>query len=136
MKALGKNQSASPYDRPFKSGITALFKVLFVLATLIIIYESLVPSNSAPALNHFDKIVHFVAYFSLMVLAAFAFPTSRLIYLTGFVIIIGAAVEAAQGLMNLGRSASFGDLSANVLGTCFAACIWGVYIWLTASRTR
>ena len=136
MKNLTKNKLASSYDRPFKNGVTHLLKALFILATLIIIYESLVPSNSTATINHFDKIAHFGAYFVLMVLAAFAYPKSRLIYLTGFVIIIGAAIEAAQGLMNLGRSASLGDLAANMLGACFAVCIWRAYIWLMASRKR
>ena len=136
MKALIKNKLASSYDRPFKSGVTHLLKALFILAVFIITYESLVPTDSTATINHFDKIVHFGAYFILMALAAFAYPKSRLIYLTGGVIIIGAAIEAAQGLMNIGRSASLGDLLANMLGACFAAYIWRAYIWLMASRKR
>ena len=133
MKRTLINSFDGSYDRPLTGYIVTVFKVVFILAMSLIIYESLIAANSSPALNHFDKIVHFVAYFALVVLGLCAFPKAHMGWIVGTMIVLGTGLEAAQGLMGLGRSASFGDLIANTLGAVFPACLWGVFIRLTTS---
>ena len=102
----------------------------------IVIYESLIAASSSPAMNHFDKIVHFAAYFALVVLGLCAFPKAHMGWIVGAMIVLGTGLEAAQGLMGLGRSASLGDLIANAIGACTAALCWMVFIGLRTSPKK
>ena len=133
MKRRLINNFDGSYVRPLTGYFVTIFKVIFILAISIVIYESLIAVSSSPATNHFDKIVHFAAYFTLVVLGLCAFPKAHIGWIVGAMIGFGAGLEVAQGLMGLGRSASFGDLLANTLGAAVPAYLWSVFIWLTAS---
>ncbi|MEP6342043.1 MAG: VanZ family protein [Maricaulaceae bacterium] len=121
-------------ERPVKGYWILLFKIIFSVATVIVIYESLIPSNATSVSGHFDKVAHFGAYFTLVCLAALSFPKAKLWIIVGLMICLGAALEGAQGLMNLGRSASIGDLIANILGVCAPVFSWVGCIWIITSR--
>ena len=124
------------YARSVKKSWVLLFRSLFIIATLFVIYESLVPSNSATVPGRFDKIMHFAAYFTLVYFAALAYPKARLLHIVGAMILLGAALEGTQGFMSVGRTASFGDFLANLLGACTAAISWIGCIKMLLSRYR
>lgn len=124
------------FERPVKGYWILLFKIIFSVATAIVIYESLIPSDATSVPSHFDKVAHFGAYFTLVCLAALAFPKAKLWIIAGLMICLGTVLEGAQGLMNLGRSASIGDLIANSLGACVPVFSWVGCIRRITSRNR
>ena len=124
------------FARPVKGYWIIFFKTLFAIVTIVVIHESLIPSYGPTVHDSLDKLVHFAAYFILVCLAALAFPKARLWRVVGALILLGAALEGAQGLMNLGRTASVGDLIANGLGACFPAVSWIGCIRFISSRYR
>ena len=131
-----QNLPTNQFDRPIKARWKLWLRVLFFVACIVIIHESLIPAQSASIPTVSDKLVHFGAYFTLVVLAAIAFPKARLTNIVGLMILLGTVLEGAQGVMGLGRSASVGDLLANMIGASAPACLWVVLLWLTTSRHR
>ena len=71
-----------------------------------------------------DKILHFIAYGGLTALAAAAWPRLALLWLLLGVSAVGALLELMQGLLSIGRTASFGDQLANMSGAALALLIW------------
>ena len=90
---------------------------------LLLIYFSLMPTVPSPA-EVSDKILHFIAYGGLTALAAAAWPRLALLWLLLGVSAVGALLELMQGLLSIGRTASFGDQLANMSGAALALLIW------------
>ena len=93
------------------------------LYLLLLAYFSLMPTVPSSA-EISDKILHFIAYGGLTALTAAAWPRLGLFRLLLFVSAIGALLELAQGLLGIGRTASFGDQLANMGGAALALLIW------------
>lgn len=101
---------------------------LGVLAALFIGYQSLVPSSSQPNIEHFDKIMHCIAYMGLAVLFCVSVSKAWRIRVGLLVIAYGGALELLQHFMNLGRSGSWLDMLANVTGAVIG--IGFAYVWV------
>jgi len=91
-----------------------------------------------------DKLLHAGAYFLLAGLAALAFAASgKDISFAGraafaVAVAFGAGVELLQGVMQLGRTAEWGDLLANTFGALLAYVIFrhtAMFFWRRL-RTR
>lgn len=103
---------------PFAAG---LFMGLAVLATAIVIRESLVATGAQVSITHFDKVMHFVSYGVLAGLWGLAFRVSRLTAVTIALIGLGTGLEIAQQAMGLGRTGSIWDGLANAAGAVLGA---------------
>jgi len=99
-----------------------VWRGLFVAAAAVILWKSLEPFHGSPGPPYTDKIRHFMAYLCLTGLAFLSRLTSRRFRLMVAILVFSAAIEVLQGLMNMGRTASFADFVANLFGIFFA---WG-----------
>ncbi|MEE9347729.1 MAG: VanZ family protein [Robiginitomaculum sp.] len=98
-----------------------IVRVLAIAATLMVIGQSLRGVAPAVHITNFDKIMHFIAYFSLAGLWSAALPKRSLAHIIGALIALGIGIEIAQGLMSAGRTASPYDAIANGLGALAGA---------------
>lgn len=109
---------------------------LAVLLALVIGYESLLPGSGLPPTRHSDKIVHFVAYFTLAFMFCASVSTRwRKAALLG-VIAYGGLIEILQSAMALGRTGSWGDMAANIGGALIGAILAGYITQLFLGRRR
>ncbi len=117
--------TAGPAARKFRY---AAFAALFAYSGLLA-YLSLVPVVPGAA-EISDKTLHFMAYGGLTTLAAAAWPKTPLLKMFILMSCVGALLEMAQGVLNLGRTASFGDQIANMCGVGLALLSWILLVWL------
>lgn len=104
-------------------GHSRLWLFLASMATAFIAYKSLVPTELSSDITHFDKILHFVAYFGLAGLFMAGLPRRSIIMIILSISVLGALIEILQTLMNLGRDGSIMDMMANSLGAICGAII-------------
>jgi hypothetical protein len=92
------------------------WRALAWTGVVVLVAASLAPAGEPLGPEHFDKLLHAVAYASV----AFAFGgfCGRTRYLrTGFgLLLLGAALEVAQLALTADRSADWLDLAANAAG--------------------
>lgn len=115
-----------PVEDIFSKHIIGLFRILFFLALLIILFGSLSSGGSMPAINNVDKILHLLAYGGLSWLAIPSFSKTNVWKVFCILVFFGIGVEIAQSQMGFGRQGSIRDIYANVAGV-----ILGVLFWLT-----
>lgn len=90
-----------------------LKKAIFVLYLLVLTYLSVQkPGGSPPPFEHFDKLLHFGAYFVGFILGQLSLGTKNLLIV---LTIYGVGIEILQGTLSY-RDASFLDLVFNTLG--------------------
>lgn len=96
-----------------------------VALAALIAWSSLSPTPpvSAPGLS--DKLQHFTAYLSLMLLASGIAAPGRLWLIALGCFFLGGTLEIAQGLLTKTRVAEWGDLVANSAGILAAWAIAG-----------
>ncbi|MBL4537712.1 MAG: hypothetical protein JKP96_03500 [Oceanicaulis sp.] len=102
---------------------------LALLITSVAIFGlALLPAHfESPTLFGADKIKHMGAFVMLALLARASWPLWPLWRLALGLAAFGAAIELAQGLSGLGRTASFADLVADLIGIGLGfALLWGV----------
>jgi hypothetical protein len=104
--------------------LSHVFKVIFILAMTILIFESLIPPLYASGPGYHDKLLHFCAYGVLMVLGAIAYPAVRLLILALMLFCLGGGIELAQSLMGQGRDGSWADQFANSCGIALPIILW------------
>lgn len=89
----------------------------FAIGLVAVIVLSLLPSNTLPSLDLWDKIEHAVAYALLAATGCVGFglmaPRTQFAVLVGLTA-MGGLIELAQPLS--GRTASIEDMLANVIG--------------------
>jgi VanZ family protein len=107
---------AAPALRPLRfASLWIWLGVALVLATLVV---CLLPNvrGPLPSLNGMDKVDHAIAYFVLS--AWFGSIVTRRAWLHVIVaaLLLGAGIEVAQSLMNIGREASIWDFAADAFG--------------------
>jgi VanZ family protein len=104
-----------------------------IILSAIILYLSLKNSNDLNKVRlfnipEFDKIVHFLMYFSLMFVIIYESATSSLkkslFLLALFPFFYGILIEILQGTLTTTRSASVFDAIFNTLGILMAVLIW------------
>jgi len=105
-------RSLKPFRRPW------LWTGLWCLAVALVAFASLMPADDLPRVPQgTDKLEHFLAYAGLAAGAVQLFA-KRLALLSACValVLLGIALEFAQGDMGLGRAMDARDALANTLG--------------------
>jgi hypothetical protein len=93
-----------------------------------VILVSLLPGGKLPVTGVNDKVEHLLFYTLLAVWFAGIYPRSRYVVIGLGLFLMGAAIEWAQGAMNLGRQSDFRDLIANSVGISIGLCL--ALVWL------
>lgn len=105
----------------------AISGLLAVVITILL----LVPTSgtSAPKIIGFDKIIHFVLFF-LLVVPALSYAPRTWVWVVPVAILYGAMIEIIQPYFGRGRE--FGDFVANSLGALVAVPVsrWVHTRWL------
>ena len=99
-----------PYRLPRPLRIAA-----YALATAILLYMCLAPSDGLPKVKLWDKEEHAISWFVLTatgLILAPRRPRAIALYTFGF----GVFVEVLQGLMGFGRDADWHDVAADSIG--------------------
>lgn len=108
------------------------FLILAAVLIAAIIYLSLRASSGLPPVTHADKVSHLIAYFALATCLGLGLPRLSLILLVAFAFIFGVGIEVAQGMMGAGRSFSYLDMLANLLGAIIASA----FVWILLPRPQ
>lgn len=103
-----------------------------IVMTLIIIVASLVPQRELPDLNVSDKFEHATAFVALTLWFGGLVEPRRYLWLALLLLVLGGAIEVAQGLMGLGRQADVRDLFADGAGIAagLLLCLAGLRHWV------
>jgi VanZ family protein len=106
--------------------------------TLYVTFECLVPAEQVPNLHVSDKIEHAGAYFALAFLFGGVLERRRFPAMIGGLLLLGALIEVAQGLMGLGRTADIWDFAADAVGVALAVApaFVGLDSWLAILERR
>jgi VanZ family protein len=99
-----------------------------VLAVLVIVTASLTAMPMGVLAGGTDKIGHFFAYFTLMLLGAGIVAAARLWQVALRCLLLGVALEVGQELLTATRQADWADILANGAGILAG--------WLLASGPR
>lgn len=107
-----------------------ILKPLFWAALIFAFAAAVMPSESAPSLSHSDKINHMIAFLTLSLLAALAWPRARWWRIAAWLGLFGAVIEFTQMIPILQRDASFldwvADLGALLLGLFVARSVQAI----------
>ena len=99
-----------PYQPPRPLRIAA-----YALASLILLYMCLAPSDALPKVQLWDKEEHAVSWFVLTATGLILSPR-RPKAIAAFALGFGVFVEVVQGLMGFGRDADIHDVYADSIG--------------------
>jgi VanZ family protein len=103
--------------------VSYLYKALFIVALGAIYLLAVLPGDSLPGVQLWDKLQHAMAFFVLAVLLAMAWPEAPLwrVRLLGLMA-YGVLIELSQSLLPY-RDASLLDLFANACGLLLFAML-------------
>ena len=106
--------------------IGCIFIVDWCLLTYLAL--ALAPSPGHSGIPHFDKLLHFIAYFQLSALAFLLMPNQKLfLRLCALIIVYGAVIEFLQSFVP-GREMSVLDFVANTIGVIFLVWLCKIYL--------
>jgi VanZ family protein len=91
----------------------------FGLACAVILYACLAPTEQLPSVSVWDKAEHALAWAALTGLGLALWPR-RPWRVAAFTLGLGAAIEALQATMGLGRTGDLADLAADAVGVAAA----------------
>jgi hypothetical protein len=97
-----------------KSVIAYVRTILFCVVCATVVAAVMPSSGEWQLLN--DKLVHGSAFFVIAVLAAFAFPSSNLVWVAAGAAALGGGIELLQGLGTATRHGDVLDFMADVAG--------------------
>ena len=100
--------------------VRRLCQILFWAALIFTFVYAEMPRADAPQLMSSDKSDHVLAFYGLAILAAAAFPRSRLAILALLLSGFGAMIELVQALPIVNRDADFWDWVADTIGIASA----------------
>jgi VanZ family protein len=108
-------------------------RILFVTAVALIADIALQPGHATPPrLFGSDKIEHMLAFMTLMFTVRMGWP-QRSVYLTGAIVLgYGVLIELLQATALVGRTASVGDVLADVAGLFIGLFLYTVLRRFTA----
>jgi VanZ family protein len=92
---------------------------LLVAAAIAIL--SVLPGEDLPEVHLRDKVEHAIAYAALSACICFWLGRRRIVAGVLVAVGFGALLEVAQALAGTGRTASFLDEGANLIGACLGA---------------
>ncbi|NWL79038.1 teicoplanin resistance protein VanZ [Pseudomonas taiwanensis] len=95
--------------------ITWLARITFGLVLLVILVAGLSSEPVPEAFDNQDKLHHWAGFACLALSASLAFPSTRLVWLFIWTLLVSMGIELGQALLPL-RTASWADIAANVLG--------------------
>lgn len=103
-----------------------------VAMTVVVIALSLLPAADLPSVPLWDKFEHAFAYFALAAWFGGIVRPDRYLRLALVLVALGIAIEIAQGVMGLGRSADPRDVLANATGIALGlvVALLGVSGWM------
>ena len=110
-----------------------------IFLTWVLLAPAATVGTYYPGFPYADKVLHFLCFGVLVLLARFAFPDPRHLTVPRWLLPVlalayGAALEVIQGLLvQYHRSFEWGDIAANGLG---AAGFWVLSVCLLAQRPR
>ena len=108
------------------SATNSIVRTLWILSIFLVVFLSLSPKIDIPLeFNESDKIAHLIAYLWLAVLPFFAFSPPAALMGALCMAPLGIGLEFAQKLVP-GRSFSFGDMLANIVGISLGIWIAGM----------
>lgn len=87
--------------------------------------SAVMPAADTPHVLPWDKAEHFVGFYILAALGAFAFPRLKAVWLAAGLIALGGAIEIVQGLPMVGRDSDVKDWIADTIAV---ACALGPLI--------
>ncbi|HEX4711987.1 hypothetical protein [Phenylobacterium sp.] len=108
---------------------------LYALATAILLYLCLAPSQDLPKVTLWDKEEHAVAWLVLTATGLILSPRRpRAIAFYAFG--VGVFVELAQWAMGFGRDADWHDVAADCVGIVVAFLVYGATLLMARQRLR
>ena len=96
---------------------------LYALASAILLYMCLAPSEALPKSHLWDKAEHAIAWAVLAGVGLVLFPRQVGLVVV-FALLFGIAVEVLQGALPFGRDADWKDWVADVLGVAAALLVF------------
>lgn len=99
---------------------------VFALATGLILYASLSPSEALPSVSVWDKAQHALSWGALTVLGLASWPAWRWA-VAAYALGLGAVVEVGQATMGLGRTGDLADLGADAVGIGATLGAWALF---------
>lgn len=93
---------------------------------LFILYGTLAPPEDVPNLHLWDKLEHAGAFFALTLWFGGLIRRRRYALLASWMLLLGAAIELAQGYAGLGRDMDIHDFYADAIGVALAFALLGV----------
>lgn len=120
--------NSDKYNRPDLRWVSAIARIVFILAIIAIAYASVLPSGSSASIPHLDKLFHALAYGGLTIILAIAFTRLHIFGLFLVPVMYGAGLEIIQGVFTQSRTASWADALANASGVALILCLWCLWI--------
>jgi VanZ family protein len=87
---------------------------------VFITFSCLEPAHYVPNLHLWDKLEHATAFFGMTCWFGGLVRRRRYLWIVFWMLLFGAGIEVAQGLMRLGRSADVLDFTADSVGVAVA----------------
>ncbi len=101
---------------------------------LFVLYGTLAPSPYVPDLHANDKLEHMGAFFGMTAWFGGLVSRRRYAALAFWMLLLGALIEVAQGVMGFGRDADMWDFCADSIGVAAASML--VYLGLGSWTSR
>jgi peptidoglycan/LPS O-acetylase OafA/YrhL len=95
-------------------------RAAFAAALLAGTASAVLPSDDTPHILPWDKAEHFVGFYALAALGAFAFPRLKAVWLAAALIALGGGIEVVQGLPMVARDSDVKDWIADTLAVACA----------------
>ena len=102
-----------------------LARAAFAAALLAGTVSAVMPASDSPHVLPWDKAEHFVGFYILAAIGAFAFPRLKAVWLALGLVALGGAIEIVQGLPMVARDSDVKDWIADTLAV---ACALGPLI--------
>ena len=117
--------SAKPLALPPHLQFPQLWWLIGWVLVLFILYSTLAPSEYVPNIHVWDKLEHAGAFFGLTLWFGGLIRRSRYALLAFWMLVLGAAIELAQGYMGWGRDMDIHDVYADAIGVAVAFILLG-----------
>lgn len=114
--------------------VIAVARIALAAALIFTLYAAFVPTPDAPSFLPWDKASHFAAFFVLAILAALAFPSTRLLNIALALSVLGASIEVVQGLPAVHRDLDVMDWLVDTVTV--AAAFWPGMVHTARARLR
>jgi VanZ family protein len=123
----------SPVDAP-KLRFARIWWTIGWLIVAFITVSCLEPPRYVPNLHMWDKLEHALAFYGMTVWFGGLIRERSYWRLAGWMLLFGASIEVAQGVMGLGRDADVMDFAADAVGVAIALAM--VYLGLGSWTER